>query len=91
MLALAGRAHISSVSRVTSTEHPHFLVWTGSKFDPMRTVLAFVGDICIRERRSSCYELVADTFIGWSARLSDLEALGVSMLLWNCPPPANEN
>jgi hypothetical protein len=40
--------------------------------------LALVEDICIREQLSSCYEFVADMFIGRSARLSDLKALGVS-------------
>jgi hypothetical protein len=40
----------------------------------MLAVLAPVGNICIRERLSGRDEFIADTFVGWSACLPDLEA-----------------
>ena len=47
----------------------------------MRVVLAFVGDIRIRQRFPGNNELVADTFVRRPACLSDLEALEVIMVI----------
>jgi hypothetical protein len=52
----------------------------------MCTVLAFVGNIRIRERLSGRNELGAATFVGWSAYLSNLEVPGGVTVTLNCLP-----
>jgi hypothetical protein len=61
---------LSSRAGYTNTGHLHFLVRAGHEFASLCTLLAFVWHICIRERLSSRDELIADTFVGWSAYLS---------------------